>query len=56
MGARSAVCGLWLIVSPFVLGYSTMATALWNDDICGIVAVVVAAIAARAMTETPTTA
>ncbi len=31
------VLGLWLIVSPWVLGYSGKTPALWNDVIVGII-------------------
>lgn len=31
------VAALWLIVSPFVLGYSGIAQVIWNDIIAGIV-------------------
>jgi hypothetical protein len=50
------LCGLWLIVAPFVLGYSVRMSAVWNDVICGIIAIVVAAIASRQMARTPTIA
>ena len=32
----NAVLGLWLILAPFILGYSGTAAALWNDIIVGI--------------------
>ncbi|MCL4299135.1 MAG: SPW repeat protein [Anaerolineae bacterium] len=35
--------GVWLVVSPFVLGYSTVSAALWNDLIVGAVVIVLAA-------------
>ena len=41
-----AVIGIWLIVAPFVLGYTTVTAALWNDIIVGIVVVVLSAWAA----------
>ncbi|MCL6450535.1 MAG: SPW repeat protein [Acetobacteraceae bacterium] len=37
MGWIPMVLGLWLIAAPFVLGYSRLTTALWNDVIVGIV-------------------
>ncbi len=49
------VCGAWLIIAPFVLRYSGAAAAVWNDVVCGIIALVVAAIAAQATTRTPRT-
>jgi membrane protein YdbS with pleckstrin-like domain len=33
----NAVLGLWLIVSPWILGYSEVATPLWNQIIVGVV-------------------
>lgn len=38
----NAVLGLWLLVSPFVLSYSTTRVAMWNDAIVGIVVIVLA--------------
>jgi len=43
------VLGVWLIIAPFLLGYSALAAALWNDIIVGIVVVVLAGWAALAM-------
>jgi len=42
----NVVLGLWLIASPFVLGYSTMAAALWSSIITGLVVIVLAGWAA----------
>jgi hypothetical protein len=43
----NAVLGLWLIVSPWVLGYSAMvAAAMWNQVVVGLI---VAALAAWAI-------
>jgi hypothetical protein len=50
------LCGFWLIAAPFVLRYNSRMPAVWNDVLCGIIAVVVAAIAAQATTRTPTIA
>lgn len=36
------ILGLWLIVSPFVLGFSSNAYALWNNLIVGILVAVIA--------------
>lgn len=36
----NAVLGLWLIVSPFALGFSAMPVILWNSIIVGVIAVV----------------
>lgn len=32
----NVVLGIWLIISPFVLGYATSNAAEWNDIACGI--------------------
>jgi hypothetical protein len=32
----NALLGVWLIAAPFVLGYTGVAYALWNDVIVGI--------------------
>jgi SPW repeat-containing protein len=47
------LCGVWLIVAPFALGYNHLRSAMANDVVMGIVTIVVAAIAARTMTQTP---
>lgn len=33
------LAGIWLIIAPFLLGYSDQATPLWNDIIVGILIV-----------------
>jgi len=30
------VLGIWLIIAPFLLGYSHLAVATWNDIILGV--------------------
>lgn len=42
----NVVLGVWLILAPFVLGYSAVLMAMWNDIIVGVVAIVLAAWAA----------
>ena len=32
----NVVLGVWLIIAPFLLGYSAETTALWNDIIVGL--------------------
>jgi len=32
--------GLWLIISPFLLGYSHMRSAMWNEIIVGFLVVI----------------
>jgi len=34
--------GIWLFISPWVLGFATGAGALWNSMICGVLLVVFA--------------
>ena len=36
----NVVIGLWLIIAPFILGYTAIGAAMWNDIIVGIVVVV----------------
>lgn len=31
------VAGIWLIAAPFILGYSSLTNALWNDVAIGVV-------------------
>ena len=45
----NVVLGAWLVIAPFVLGYTALVAALWNDIIVGIVVVVLAGWAALAM-------
>ncbi len=42
----NAILGLWLIIAPFTLGYSKLASAMWNDVVIGIIVLVVGAWAA----------
>ena len=45
--------GIWLIISPFVLGYATSPTATWNNVVLGAVVVILAIWSAAATPETP---
>ncbi len=38
----SVALGLWLVISPWVLGFSGMATAMWNAMIVGFVVALLA--------------
>jgi len=40
------VAGLWLIISPFVLGYSSVTAATWGSIIVGIIIATIAAVRA----------
>lgn len=42
----NVILGVWLILAPFIIGYTSFGAALWNDIIVGIVAVVLAGWAA----------
>jgi hypothetical protein len=42
----NVVLGVWLVLSPFALNYSTVVAAMWNDIIVGVVVIVLAAWAA----------
>lgn len=45
----NAVLGLWLIIAPFILAYSSVAAAMWNDIIVGVVVAVLAGWAALSL-------
>ena len=47
----NAVLGLWLIIAPFILAYSGVTAAMWNDIIVGIIIVVLGVWAAQAVKE-----
>lgn len=38
------LAGIWLLISPFVLAFSTLTTAMTNDVVCGAVVIILAAI------------
>lgn len=48
--------GIWLIIAPFVLGYSHVGAAVSNDIICGVLAIIVTATASTAFTRRQTVA
>jgi hypothetical protein len=43
------LCGIWLIAAPFALQYH-VSVALWNDVVCGAIAIVVSGIAIQMST------
>ena len=47
----NAALGVWLIVSPFIVGFGNLTTAVWNQLIVGIVVLVLAAWAASTETD-----
>lgn len=52
-GGLNILAGIWLIISPFILGFSNVQSAMWNAVIVGIVVAVLAAIRAGAMLDQP---
>ena len=36
LSGTNAEIGLWVVLAPFVLGYSIIQTPLWNDIVCGV--------------------
>lgn len=38
----SGVIGLWLVVSPWILGFADLAPAVWNAVICGLIVIAMA--------------
>lgn len=47
----NAVLGVWLVVSPFALGYSATVIAMWNNIIVGLVVLALAGWAALAVSK-----
>jgi hypothetical protein len=45
----NAVLGLWLVIAPFILAYSGVGAAMWNDIIVGIIVLVLGVWAAQAL-------
>jgi hypothetical protein len=41
--------GLWLIVSPFLFGYTNDAAAFWNSEVIGFMLVVITGVVAVAI-------
>lgn len=38
------IAGIWLILAPFLLGYSGVSAALWNDIVLGVAVIVLSGI------------
>ena len=49
------LCGLWLLVSPFVLKYQQLPTPSGNDMVVGVIVIAVALTEARALARGPRT-
>ena len=47
----TAVLGLWLVLAPFILGYSLVVAALWNDMVGGVVVLALSVWAERELLE-----
>ncbi|HZR46740.1 MAG TPA: SPW repeat protein [Candidatus Manganitrophaceae bacterium] len=41
--------GLWLIVSPFIIGYAGDAAAFWNSEVVGFMMVIITGVVAFAI-------
>ena len=48
--------GIWLIVSPFLLGYAALSNALWNQIVLGVIIGILALCTALTSTERGATA
>ncbi len=46
IGWVNFILGIWLIISPFVIGFRTSPALVWNNIIAGIVVAVVSALSA----------
>ncbi|MGB9592271.1 MAG: SPW repeat protein, partial [Candidatus Kryptoniota bacterium] len=46
----NTVLGIWLIIAPFIIRYSNVGSALWNDIIVGIAVAVLSVWAANIKT------
>ncbi len=49
----NVIAGLWLILAPFILGYSDFAPAFWNDVIVGVLILASAFAATRTYSPNP---
>jgi hypothetical protein len=43
----NALLGLWLVISPWVLGFSTVPAPTWNAVLCGLVVLILSLEATR---------
>ena len=50
----NVILGIWLIVSPFLLGYSTLMNVMYNDIIVGVLVAVIAFLSWYTSTRTTT--
>lgn len=46
--------GLWLVISPFVLGYGNIRAAMWNEVIVGVLVLTFASIVGASLNERAT--
>jgi hypothetical protein len=47
----SFILGLWLIISPFVLRYSDVRPAMWNEIIVGLLVMVFSSVVGASLVE-----
>lgn len=47
------LCGIWLVIAPFVLHYSAMSHALANDVVVGIIVFIVGLVESQALAHRP---
>lgn len=53
MAAFGVVCGLWLLIAPFVLGIAQITIVAWNDVIVGLVVIVVSLVETSILARRP---
>jgi hypothetical protein len=54
LGWLNLILGIWVFIAPFVLGYSNVSSALWDDLVLGVIVVVLSAWSLWATNETRT--
>ncbi len=35
------VIGVWILISPWILGFASISVALWSNIICGLILIIV---------------
>ncbi len=48
------ILGLWLIISPFLLGYSNVRPAMWNEIIIGVLVLIFSSTMGASLTDRTT--
>jgi len=49
VGLFQTLCGIWLVIAPFVLKYSAMTHALANDIVVGVIVFIVGLVESQAL-------